>query len=47
MDATPSAVREAIDAATRRADYLVGKGYAAQAAAVLRPRVEKEAEQRK
>jgi len=35
MDATPSAVREAIDAATRRADYLVGKGYAAQAAAVL------------
>ena len=35
MDATPSAVRDAIDAATRRADYLVGKGYAAQAAAVL------------
>ena len=35
MDATPSAVRDAIDASTRRADYLVGKGYAAQAAAVL------------
>ena len=35
MDATTSAVREAIDAATRRSDYLVGKGYAAQAAAVL------------
>ena len=35
MDATPSAVRDSIDASTRRADYLVGKGYAAQAAAVL------------
>ena len=32
---TPTAVRAAIDAATSRADYLVGKGYAAQAAVVL------------
>ena len=35
VDPTPTAVRAAIDAATSRADYLVGKGYAAQAAVVL------------